>query len=282
MGVDFIYSTTSTKHEVCFKVDLGKEDLKYGQEDTLYYQLKTEGISLDNGSSFPLDIFVQDNPNRTKFAIRLYGVFDVKINEFSPGDAGMMISFSNGKKLQIKEKDFDNKSRNDYGGVECDINSRINSHRAENANDFWGITAINGMIRIAFRPKFLHDLRHKITYKFSTLLECDKVQKGPEDAEIHCNNEVIKFHKSMLMKVSDVFENMLTNPNFKENQNGIIVIENDEISSTSPKTIKTFKDILYQKIVDNDDLDVDLMLFADSLTLQVGANLNPHFLPERN
>ena len=59
------------------------------------------------------------------------------------------------------------------------------------------------------------------------------------------------------------FENMLTNPNFKESQNGIILIENDEISSTYPKTIKTFKDILYQKIVDNDDLDVDLMLFAD-------------------
>ena len=72
----------------------------------------------------------------------------------------------------------------------------------------------------------------------------------------------------MLMKVSDVFENMLTNPNFKESQNGIILIENDEISSTSPKTIKTFKDILYQKIVDNDDLDVDLMLFADRYNIK--------------
>ena len=102
-------------------------------------------------------------------------------------------------------------------------------------------------------------------YKFSKLLECVNEQEGPEDAEIHCKNEVIKFHKTMLMKVSDVFENMLTNPNFKESQNGIILIENDEISSTSPNTIKTFKDILYQKIVDNDDLDVDLMLFADSL-----------------
>ena len=70
------------------------------------------------------------------------------------------------------------------------------------------------------------------------------------------------------MKFSDVFENMLTNPNFKESQNGIIVIENDEISSTSPETIETFKNILYQKIVNYDDLDVDLMLFADRYNIK--------------
>ena len=124
------------------------------------------------------------------------------------------------------------------------------------------------MIRIVFTPELLHSLRHKIMYKFSRLLECVNEQEGPEDAEIHCKNEVIKFHKTILMKISDVFENMLTNPNFKESHNGIVVIENDEISSTSPETIKTFKDILYHKIVDDDDLNVDLILFADRYNIK--------------
>ena len=262
MGVDLILSTTT--HEVSFKVDLDKEDLKYGQGGTLNYQLKTDGISLANGLCFPMEIFVQDNPNRTKFGFRIYGAVDVKINEIISG-GGMIISFLNGKHLYLKKNDFDVESRKDYESVKCNMNSKIDSHRAENANDddSWSITAINGIIRIVFMPELLHSLRHKIMYKFSTLLECVNEQEGPEDAEIHCKNEGIKFNKTMLMKVSDVFENMLTNPNFKESQNGIILIENDEISSTSPKTIKTFKDILYQKIVDNDDLDVDLMLFAD-------------------
>ena len=273
MGVDFIRSTTT--HEVSFQVDLDKEDLKYGQDGTLNYQLDTDGISLDNGLCFPMEIFVQDNPNRTKFGFRIYGAIDVKINEISSGEGvhrcdGVIISFLNGKHLHLKENDFLIENREDHDSVKCNMNSKIDSHRAENANDdgSWSITAINGMIEIVFTPELLHSLRHKIMYKFSTLLECVNEQEGPEDAEIHCKNEVIKFHKTMLMKISDVFENMLTNPNFKESHNGIVVIENDEISSTSPETIKTFKDILYHKIVDDDDLNVDLILFADRYNIK--------------
>ena len=114
MGVDFIHSTTT--HEVSFQVDLDKEDLKYGQDGTLNYQLDTDGISLDNGLCFPMEIFVQDNPNRTKFGFRIYGAIDVKINEISSGE-GVIISFLNGKHLHLKENDFDVESRKDYDSV---------------------------------------------------------------------------------------------------------------------------------------------------------------------
>ena len=186
MGVDFIRSTTT--HEVSFQVDLDKEDLKYGQDGTLNYQLNTDGITLANGLCFPMEIFVQDNPNRTKFGFRIYGAIDVKINEISSGEGvhrcgGVIISFLNGKHLHLKENDFLIENREDHDSVKCNMSSKIESHRAENANDdgSWSITAINGMIEIVFTPELLHSLRHKIMYKFSTLLECVNEQEGPED-----------------------------------------------------------------------------------------------------
>ena len=270
MGVHFIRS--NTKHEIVFKVVLDKEDLKYGddvqEQEGLYYELKTEGISLINGSCYPLHIKVIDNPDCSLFGFKIYGVTDVKVT-----GCGMTISFFNGNEYRPNENEFyvvdDNE---DHHFVKNDID-HSRCHYDENSydddrGDSWGIKAINGIIAIEFEPKFLHTLRHKITYKFSALLEIQNEQDGPEDAEIHCKNEIIPFHKAMLMKVSDVFENMLSNPNFKESQNGIIVIENDEISATSPKTIRTFKEILYQEIVNNDDLDVDLMLFADRYNIK--------------
>ena len=265
MGVHFIRSTS--KHEVVFKVDLDEEDLKYGdwsQEQVgLNYELKTEGISLINGSCYPLHFIVKDNLiDGNLFGFKIFGVTDVKVT-----GCGMTISHLNGNEYRPKENDFyvvdDIEDHLFVKNVSIGYNENF-----DDGEDGWCIKAINGIIAIEFEPKFLHTLRHKIMYKFSTLLEIQNEKEGPEDAEIHCKNEIIPFHKTMLMKVSDVFENMLTNPNFKESQNGIIVIENDEISATSPKTIRTFKDILYQEIVNIDDLDVDLMLFADRYNIK--------------
>ena len=40
-----------------------------------------------------------------------------------------------GSKCSIVENDFDVESRKDYDSVKCNMNSKIDSHRAENAND---------------------------------------------------------------------------------------------------------------------------------------------------
>ena len=104
MGVHFIRS--NSKHEVVFKVDLDEEDLKYGdgvqEEEGLNYELKTEGISLMNGSCYPLHIKVIDNPiNCSLFGFKIYGVTNVKVT-----GCGMTISFFNGNEYRPKENDY--------------------------------------------------------------------------------------------------------------------------------------------------------------------------------
>ena len=108
MAVDLLYC--NTEHEVNLSVKLDKEDLNYGgDQGGLYYKSKTDGISLDNGSCYPLDILIQDNLNCSQFGLKIYGVKNVKVQKpkavacDSANAIGIWISFLNGKRILLNE-----------------------------------------------------------------------------------------------------------------------------------------------------------------------------------
>ena len=129
MGVDFLYC--GTKHEATFSVELDKDELEGDQGGHfMYYVLKTGGISLEDGSCYPMDIQVQDNLNCSQFGFKIYGVTDVKVKKVSVDGigSGAVVSFLNGEKIKIKAEDYDVKEKDDHCFVKCDLRSKINSY----------------------------------------------------------------------------------------------------------------------------------------------------------
>ena len=88
------------------------------------------------------------------------------------------------------------------------------------------------------------------------------------EIKIECQGEKIEFHKSLLAKISDVFQNMVENPNFIESHNGVITMK--EVSSN---TIKAFKKLLYDERIEDTDLDAELMLFCDRYNIKPMVDL---------
>merc|ERR1719361_1335374 len=84
---------------------------------------------------------------------------------------------------------------------------------------------------------------------------------------------MIEFHKSLLSKISDVFRNMVENPNFIESHNGVITMKD-----VSPDTIKTFKKLLYENQIEKTDLDAELLIFCDRYNIKPMAEFCSEFL----
>merc|ERR1719510_1584012 len=94
-------------------------------------------------------------------------------------------------------------------------------------------------------------LKDELVYRFGELVLEPQQNTGPEkpaDIKIECQGEKIEFHKSLLAKISDVFQNMVENPNFIESHNGVITMK--EVSSN---TIKAFKKLLYDERIEDTD-----------------------------
>ena len=90
----------------------------------------------------------------------------------------------------------------------------------------------------------------------------------PRDIKIECQGEKFEFHKVLLSKISDVFQNMVDNPNFIESQNGVITM-----NDVSPNTIKAFHNLLYHSKIEDTDLDVQLMIFCDKYNIKPMVDL---------
>ena len=121
------------------------------------------------------------------------------------------------------------------------------------------LKSFEGILKITFEPNETSDLKHALQLEFSVL----KMPKQPEDFRIICENKEVKFNKAFLCKISDVFAAMIENPHTSESQQGFVVIEN-----VRAETIKRFQKIVCKGNVKKEDLNVELLLFADRYNIQ--------------
>ena len=138
------------------------------------------------------------------------------------------------------------------------------------------IQTITGIVTLTFEPEDGVALKDELIYKFGeSVLEIEKAGKEakpekPMEIKIECQGEMIEFHKSLLAKISDVFQRMVENPNFIESPNGVITMK-----EVSPNTVKAFKKLLYDdgNLIEATDLDVELMLFCDRYNIKPMVDL---------
>ena len=141
------------------------------------------------------------------------------------------------------------------------------------------IQTITGNVTLTFEPADGVAIKDELIYKFGeSVLEIEKEGKEakpekPKDIKIECQGEMIEFHKSLLAKISDVFQNMVENPNFIESHQGIIAIK-----EISPDTIKTFKKLLYENRIEKTDLDAELLIFCDRYNIKPMAEFCSEYL----
>ena len=124
------------------------------------------------------------------------------------------------------------------------------------------IQTITGIVTLIFEQDHGSALKNELIERFGIFLLETESEK-PADIKIECQEEKIEFHKSLLSKISDVFRNMVENPNFIESHNGVITMKD-----VSPDTIKTFKKLLYENQIEKTDLDVKLLIFCDRYNIK--------------
>ena len=140
------------------------------------------------------------------------------------------------------------------------------------------IQTITGIVTLTFEPEDGVALKDELIYKFGeSVLEIEKAgigkvakPKKPMEIKIECQGEMIEFHKSLLAKIRDGFQNMVENPNFIESHNGVITMK-----EVSPNTVKAFKKLLYDdgNLIEATDLDAELMLFCDRYNIKPMVDL---------
>ena len=124
------------------------------------------------------------------------------------------------------------------------------------------IKSIKADITVEFEPKAELIFKEKFKNYVNFFLVLKPDENG-EDFQIVCQEKKFGFNKSILCKISPVFERMLMNPGFPEYINGCT-----EIKNTNPKTIEAFKNILSLDRIEKEELSVELLLFADQYQIE--------------
>ena len=114
------------------------------------------------------------------------------------------------------------------------------------------MTSINADITLVFKPS------PQLIYKQKFLYYVYKKVGIVDDFQIVCQGEEFGFNRSILCKISPVFERMLAHTSLKEYKNGRV-----EIIDTTPKTIKAFKNMLSLNYIQMEELTSEMLLFAD-------------------
>ena len=100
-------------------------------------------------------------------------------------------------------------------------------------------------------------------------------QKPSGDIKIICGETSMIIDKSFLCSVSDVFRTMFENPNNLECQRGVVCLE-----EVNPSTILAFQRLLTSHKVEEQDLNVAMLLFADRYNIQPIVKLCLNHLKE--
>ena len=80
----------------------------------------------------------------------------------------------------------------------------------------------------------------------------------PSDVTIICDEEKFPCHKTILSARSDVFKVMFSMPDSKEQQHGVV-----KIDDVSAKTMKTFLKFMYTDDLEEEEIDCNLLIAAD-------------------
>ena len=149
------------------------------------------------------------------------------------------------------------------------------------------IQTITGIVTLTFELEDGFALKDEMIYRFGdSILEPLMSMpwynpEKPRDIKIECQGEKFEFHKVLLSKISDVFQNMVENPNFIESQNGIITIKD-----VSPNTIKAFEKLLYDDLrdcndpIEKNDLDAKFLIFCDKYNIKLMEDLCSKYLQQ--
>ena len=121
------------------------------------------------------------------------------------------------------------------------------------------LKSIEGTLKITFEPNESICLNQVLELEFSIL----RLPKELEDFGIRCENTEVKFNKDFLCKISDVFAAMIENPHTSESRQGFVIIEN-----VRANFIRQFKEIVCNGNVTKEDLNVELLMFADRYNIQ--------------
>ena len=265
------------KYEAIINVNISDLDKHYDGHDQLNY--KNDGnICTEDENCYPLTITVEDDVSGdfypsdgvdndsyiTKyFGIQVDGVSEMKceanlVVEFSSTDLDPIIFESNGG---FKKVHVENICQN-ISSIKYRLLRKFDLQQDENYQ-YCKINAIKGQLTLTLMPEIGAILKERLVKNFSKLLDPMLSKEKSDEFQLHCQNEVIIFHKPLLKAISEPFGNLLDNPNFKETQNGIM-----KIKETLPETIKAFKRIFYEKIIEKKDLNLDLMLFANQYDIK--------------
>ena len=118
----------------------------------------------------------------------------------------------------------------------------------------------SGTFKIAIEVGNGHLLKEKFIREFNPLTISDNSE---EITFICSDDEKVTLDKALLCKISNVFQTMLENTNTSESQSNIV-----NLKDVASQTVKAFKNVLLNNIVDTKDLSVDLLMFADKYNIQ--------------
>ena len=238
--------SSSTRNTIPFNVNFDSLFEKCLDQGNYYLYFKHNFmISLEDGTNYPayIIIFHQNGPTLGFTLIiekeemtnaNLVVDFQLTINEETHACGSKV-----GEILSYIDK-TDQKVENVYGI----------RHVFENIGYF---ESMKGKMTIAFETKssFHEEFIHNLGLSLAT--PC-----GKEDFTIICQDQKIKFEKQLLINVSPVFRGMLESPWSEESKNRQV-----EVKEVKPETILAFKNLLIGNAFKKEDLNIDMMIFAD-------------------
>merc|ERR1712150_288900 len=119
------------------------------------------------------------------------------------------------------------------------------------------IKSIKADINLVFEPSPQLICKQKFLNYVNACLVFKEDGKG-DDFQIVCQGEEFDFNRSILCKMSPVFERMLANTSLEEHKNGRV-----EIIDTTPETIRALKNFLSLSYIQKEELTFEMLLFAD-------------------
>ena len=258
--------------EVNFK-DLLKQ---YDNQEYLHIEKIFKGDDDLYLADFSPKIEVHSNKEDTKVSSSLSVCFDnvkhltcdFKIFEVTSFDEDLKQYHTNQfveNEMEDSDEDQDNKSTDSMDTKSLKMDTRgWKSNGLEVCCDVTvddsKLEAILVEVDITFEPREKSTFNHYVQQEFSLL----KMPSNTEDFRIICEERgEIRFNSQFLCKISDVFSAMIENPNTLESKKRYVVLEN-----VSARTVNNFKRILCERNGSKEDLDFELLMFADRYNIQ--------------
>ena len=285
---EFDVETVSCSSKITAKIKLNIGSLlsEYGDEDTLNFQ-KQFFIDSGNGSNYEGSIWIHDSTKPSAFQLFYAGGKETK-----PLKKALSILIADVQKLDYDMKivfseTISKRFKGSITGIPTGLKTNITSYVCENIITLdkvisGKIKSIKADITMVFEPSPQLICKQKFLNYVNTSLVFNEDGKG-DDFQIVCQGEEFGFNRSILCKISPVFERMLASSNLNlriypvlsdpDNPNAITSLEEHkngriEIIDTTPKTIRALKNILSLNYIQKEELTFEMLLFADKYDIR--------------